>query len=171
MKKILVIGSPGSGKSTLSRKLSEAFNLPCIYLDRLFWKPNWVETPKEEFDVLLQNELNKDCWIIDGNYSRTLPLRLKYADTVIWLNYPRIVCVWRVFWRHGKTRPDMTEECIEKRDKEFFEFLKYIWDFPKNNKKEIQELLSKTNAKIIIIHNNKELKDFINKISAVGEPG
>lgn len=171
MKKILVIGSPGSGKSTLSRKLSETFNLPCIYLDRLFWKPNWVETPKEEFDVLLQNELNKDCWIIDGNYSRTLPLRLKYADTVIWLNYPRIVCVWRVFWRHGKTRPDMTEECIEKRDKEFFEFLKYIWDFPKNNKKEIQELLSKTNAKIIIIHNNKELKDFINKISAVGEPG
>lgn len=122
MKKIIVIGSPGSGKSTLARKLSKKLDIPCIYLDRLFWKPNWGKTPKKEFDKLLQNELEKESWIIDGNYNRTLPMRLKYADTVIWLDYPRIICVWRVWWRHGKKRVDMTDGCEEKRDKEFFEF-------------------------------------------------
>jgi len=169
MQKILVIGSPGSGKSTLARKISEILNLPCVYLDRLFWKPNWIETSKEEFDILLINELKKDCWIIDGNYNRTLPLRLKYADTVIWLDYPRTICVWRVFWRHGKIRPDMTEECGEKRNKEFFEFLKYIWNFPKNYRHDIKELLSQVDADVIIIRNNKELKKFESRISTIGE--
>lgn len=160
MKRILIIGSPGSGKSTLARKLSHCLNLPCIYLDRIFWKPNWIKTPKDEFDILLKNELEKDCWIIDGNYNRTLPLRLKYADTVIWLDIPRIICLWRVFWRHGKTRPDMTENCEEKRDKEFFEFLKYIWNFPAENKVAIENILSEYNGNVIIIRNNRELKKF-----------
>ena len=160
MKRILVIGSPGSGKSTLSRKLSERLNIPCIHLDRLFWKPNWISTPKEEFDKLIQLELEKDSWIIDGNYKRTLNMRLKYADTVIWLDYPRIICIWRVWFRHGKTRPDMTENCEEKRDKEFFEFLKYIWNFKKEQNEIIQNMLSKNNIKTIIIHNDRQLKEF-----------
>ena len=160
MKRILIIGSPGSGKSTLARKMSHSLNLPCIYLDRIFWKPNWIKTPKDEFDILLKNELEKDCWIIDGNYNRTLPLRLKYADAVIWLDMQRFICLWRVFWRHGKTRPDMTENCEEKRDKEFFEFLKYIWKFPKENRNAIEHLLSEYNGNVIIIRNNRELKKF-----------
>lgn len=160
MKRILIIGSPGSGKSTLARKLSHGLNLPSIHLDKLFWQPNWIKTPKDEFDILLKNELEKDCWIIDGNYNRTLPLRLKYADTVIWLDLPRIICLWRVFWRHGKTRPDMTENCEEKRDKEFFEFLKYIWTFPAENKAAIEQLLSEYKGNVILIRNNRELKKF-----------
>ena len=158
MKRILIIGSPGSGKSTLARRMSEKLDIPCVYLDRLFWKPNWVETPKEEFDMLVRAELEKESWIIDGNYKRTLSMRLNYADTVIWLDYPSIICIWRVWWRHGKIRPDMTENCEEKRDKEFFEFLKYIWNFKKEQKGEIEKDLAKSDAEIIIVHNKKEFK-------------
>ena len=159
MKRILIIGSPGSGKSTLAGRISAKLDIPCVYLDRIFWKPNWIETPKEEFDRLVQIELEKESWIIDGNYKRTLSHRLKYADTVIWLDYPRLICVWRVWWRHGKKRPDMTEGCEEKRDKEFFEFLKYIWDFSKEQKETIEKELSATDAEIIIVHNKKELRN------------
>ena len=165
MKRILIIGSPGSGKSTLARKLSEKLGLPCVYLDRLFWKPYWTQTPQDEFDVILKEELEKDCWIIDGNYKRTLEMRLKYADTVIWLDYPRIICIWRVWNRQGKARPDMTENCIEKRDRAFFEFLKYVWTFKNQQNRKIEELLRNSNVKTIVIHNNKELKNFIESIN------
>ena len=164
MKRILIIGSPGSGKSTLARKLSEKLGIPCVYLDRLFWKADWVQTPRDEFDKILKEELEKDCWIIDGNYKRTLEMRLKYADTVIWLDYPRIICLWRVWNRQGKPRPDMTENCIEKKDQAFFEFLKYIWTFKKEQNNKIETFLQKSNAKIMIIHNNKELRKFIDTL-------
>ncbi|MBQ5783054.1 MAG: AAA family ATPase, partial [Oscillospiraceae bacterium] len=86
MKKILIIGSPGSGKSTLSVKLSQKMNIPCVHLDKLWWKEDWVHVSREEFDVLLQTELEKDSWIMDGNFNRTLHHRLEYADTVIWMD-------------------------------------------------------------------------------------
>lgn len=165
MKRILIIGSPGSGKSTLARRLSQKLNLPCIHLDRLFWKPNWVQTPKDEFDALVVKELEKDNWIIDGNYKRTLPLRLQYADTVIWLDYPRVVCLWRAFWRQGKPRPDMTENCIEKRDKDFFEFLLYIWNFSKEQNGKMKEMLAQSNAEIIVVRSKKDLKELENRFN------
>ena len=164
MKRILIIGSPGSGKSTLTRILSQKLGLPCVYLDRLFWKPGWIQAPQDEFDSALKRELEKESWIIDGNYKRTLEMRLKYADTVVWLDYPRIVCVWRVWKRHGKPRPDMTENCIEKTNKEFFDFLKYIWTLKKEQSKKIEELLHNSKADIFVIRNNKELKQFIKNI-------
>lgn len=167
MQRILIIGSPGSGKSTLARKLAEILDLPCIHLDRLWWKPNWVQSSKDEFDTLLQTELEKECWIIEGNYSRTMQHRLKYADTVIWLDYPTIICLWRAFWRQGKKRPDMPENCIEKMNKDFFDFLIYIYNFKKNNYSRIKQLLENSNTDIVIIKNNKQLKYFENKIDNI----
>lgn len=168
MQRILIIGSPGSGKSTLARYIAEKLDIPCVYLDMLFWNDNWRQTPRDEFDLLIRNELEKESWIIDGNYARTLPLRIKYADTVIWLKYPRIVCMWRAFLRQGRKRPDLPETCVEKRDKEFFEFLGYIWNFPKENDENIQKLLSESKADIFVIRNNKQLKDFKDKIERIG---
>ena len=112
MKRILIIGSSGSGKSTLSRTLKEKLQLPVVHLDQLFWRAGWEHVTREEFDALLQTELEKDAWILDGNFDRTLPVRLTYADTVIFFDLPRLVCLWRVFKRvrtfRGRTRPDMT---------------------------------------------------------------
>ncbi len=161
MHKILVIGSPGSGKSTLSFRLSERLNIPIVHLDKLFWKEGWVERSKEEFDRLLMAELEKESWIIDGNYGRTIDLRLKYVDTVIFFDYNRFVCLWRIVKRVvtnlGKVRADMAKGCPERFD---WEFLKYVWEFPDKQRNKILNLLS-TNSRIrvIIVNSRKKFEE------------
>lgn len=167
MKKILVIGCPGSGKTTFALKLSEKLNIPCVHLDKLFWKSGWVECSRQEFDYLLDEELKNEYWIMDGNYSRTLTRRLEFADTVIYFDYPRVLCIFRVLKRviknYGSTRMDMAENCPERFD---FEFIKYIWNFNKINRKVIFESLDRfENIKIFIVRNKSEfnkLKEHFN---------
>ena len=77
MERIMIIGCGGAGKSTLARQLGEKLNLPVVHLDKLFWHPGWVESEKAEIDEKILREMQKDQWIIDGNYTRTLPQRLK----------------------------------------------------------------------------------------------
>ena len=74
-KRILIIGCGGAGKSTLARQLGKKLNLPVVHLDKIWWLPNWQNRTKEEFDILLKEELTKPCWIIDGNYQRTFEQR------------------------------------------------------------------------------------------------
>lgn len=79
-KKILIVGCGGAGKSTLAVEMGNKFKLPVVHLDKLYWLPNWEIRPSEEFDSLLEDQLKKDEWIVDGNYDRTFELRLRYAD-------------------------------------------------------------------------------------------
>ena len=127
MNRVLIIGSPGAGKSTLSHRLAELGELPLHHLDRMFWLPGWVERDREEGRSHLRDVLAQDRWIIDGNYGSSLPLRLERADTVIWLDYPTWLCLYRALkrWRsyRGRTRPDMTEGCPERLDLEFFHYI------------------------------------------------
>ena len=150
MKKVLFIGCPGSGKSTMS--LHEITGLDVVHLDRLWWNPGWQETSREEFDRQLRAELEKSQWIMDGNFSRTLPERLKYSDTVVFLDYPRRVCLWGVIKRvarsYGKTRPDMGEGCPERFDPSF---LCYVWNFRKKNEKHYLEMLNEQKGQEIVI--------------------
>ena len=160
MKRIIVIGSPGSGKTTFSVKLSEILKLPLVHLDKLFWQEGWKERSKEEFDVLLDEALKEDQWIIDGNYSRTLTKRLERADTVVFFDLPPRICFFRVIKRvlknRGKTRPDMGDGCPERFDREF---LKYVLNFRKNNRDKLLNRLEECKEKrVIIIKNNAELK-------------
>ncbi len=130
MKKILVIGCCGAGKSTFSKQLSDQLGLPIIHLDKVYWKPNWVETPKEEFEKKVAELIQRDSYVMDGNYSSTLAIRLKEADTLVYLDYPIWLCFWRVIKRiikhHGTTRPDMAAGCHEHFD---FSFLHYVIAF------------------------------------------
>ena len=130
MHRVLVIGSPGAGKSTLSHALARRTGLPLHHLDRMFWLPGWVERDRDEGRAELANVLAQDCWIIDGNYGSTLPLRIACADTVVWLDYPTALCLGRAlrrWWMYrGHSRPDMTEGCPERLDGEF---LLYILNF------------------------------------------
>src|SRR5699024_1821495 len=99
MKKIILIGSGGAGKSTLARQLGAALQIEVIHLDALFWKPNWTPVQREK-QVEIQKELvNKEEWIIDGNYGGTIDIRLQAADTIIFLDIPRTICVYRAFKR------------------------------------------------------------------------
>jgi adenylate kinase family enzyme len=166
MKKIVIIGSGGSGKSTFARKLGEKLKRNVYHLDVLFWKPNWVGVPKDE-QRKVQNELVKEEeWIIDGNYGGTMEIRLNAADTIIFLDISRTVCVYRAFKRmvqyRNSTRPDMGEGCKEKFDLEFF---KWIWQFPTKSKPKILEQLEgvSNDKQIIILKSPKEVKDFLHR--------
>lgn len=104
MKKIILIGSGGSGKSTLARQLGNKLNIKVHHLDALFWKPNWEGVPREE-QIAVQNNLIKDeKWIIDGNYGGTMDIRLNAADTIIFLDIHRTICIYRAFKRIVKYR-------------------------------------------------------------------
>ncbi|HJF66676.1 MAG TPA: DNA topology modulation protein [Staphylococcus kloosii] len=159
MQKIIVIGSSGSGKSTFSRKLSRAMNIPVYHLDALFWKPNWnMRNLAEKIDIQ-EAILKQEKWIIDGNYTDILDDRLKCADTVIFLDLPRIICYYRVFTRLfknlGKTRIDMGSGCKERIS---FTFLTYIWKYPKHKKPFLLYKFSELNGDKNVYHLNK-LKD------------
>lgn len=164
MKKIMIIGCSGSGKTTLGRELSEKLNLPLIHLDKINWKDNWTTIAKREFDELLMQELIKPEWIIDGNYKRTIPTRIKYCDTIVYLDYARITCLYgvikRVILSYGKTRSDMGANCPERFD---LDFMKFIWNFNKNNRRKYYETLSHCNddTEVIILKNRRDVKRFL----------
>lgn len=128
MNKTMVIGvGSGVGKSTFARELGKITGIEVTHLDRLYWKPNWVEAPREEFLAGQKQVIQNKKWIIEGNYSGTFEIREQYADTIIYLERPLYVCLFRVLKRriqyHGKTRNDIGEGCIEKLDWAFLKFI------------------------------------------------
>ncbi|WP_273716549.1 hypothetical protein [Leuconostoc mesenteroides] len=94
MKRVLLIGSGGAGKSTLARKMSKQLNITAFHLDKLLWKPNWQMTPKPEQAIIVNNLVRQDSWIIDGNYNGTLDIRVAAADTIVFLDRSRFVCIY-----------------------------------------------------------------------------
>ncbi len=127
MQRVLVIGSPGAGKSTLSHQLAGRTGLPLFHLDRMHWLPGWVERDRDEGRAELAGVLAQERWIIDGNYGSVLPMRLERADTVVWLDYPTWLCLGRAlkrWWQYrGVARPDMTEGCPERLNLEFLHYI------------------------------------------------
>ena len=107
MRRALVIGCPGAGKSTFARRLRDRTGLPLYYLDRLYWRADRTHLEPDAFDARLNEVLSLDEWIIDGNYTRTLPMRLERCDTVFFLDYPVEVCLEGVAARRGAQREDM----------------------------------------------------------------
>src|SRR5262249_3438078 len=95
MQRVLVIGISGAGKSTFARQLAVSTRLPLIHLDTEFWQPGWKVTERAEWRAKVAKLAERDAWIMDGNYGASLDLRLPRADTVMWFDYPRLVCVWR----------------------------------------------------------------------------
>lgn len=163
MERIVIIGCGGSGKSTLARQLGEKLNLPVVHLDRLFWKPGWQETAAEEFDEKLAAELSRSQWIMDGNFSRTMPQRLAKCDTVIYLDYNRFMCLWGVLLRivrsYGKTRPDMGDGCPERFD---WDFIKWVWGFNRRNREKNYRYLNETpHADTYAFKTRRQLKKFL----------
>ena len=150
MNKVIVIGCPGSGKTTFSEKLHQKTNLPLYYLDAIWHKPDKTHIARSEFDERLHEILNEDFWIIDGNYQRTLETRLQYCDTVFLFDLPVEVCLDGAVSRLGKGRYDIP--WIEKELS--MEFKNQIELFPINQLPKIYELLEKYKGKNVIIFNN-----------------
>ena len=166
MERILIIGCSGSGKSTLARALKDKLGLPVVHLDQLWWQEGWEHVSREEFDKRLDLALSMDRWIIDGNYSRTIQTRLPKCDTIIYLDFSRWACLLgmcqRVLGSWGKVRPDMSAGCPERFD---WEFVKFIWNFNKNNRVLNYTRIAKSkHAKAIILKNRKEKKAFLESL-------
>jgi adenylate kinase family enzyme len=130
MRRVLVIGCSGAGKSTLSRQLSAALQLPLIGLDRHYWKAGWKPMVREEWRERVAALVSAPDWVMDGNFAGTFDLRMPRADTLIWLDFARSVCLRRVLMRvlhdHGRSRADLPEGCPETFDPAF---LWYVWTF------------------------------------------
>ena len=132
MRRVVIVGNAGAGKSMLAREVGQRLNLPIHHLDALFWKPGWVESERAAFTAQVDALAAGDRWVTEGNYSRTFPARFRRADTVVWVDLPRTICTRRIFarafeWR-GRTRPDMAPNCPEELPD--LKFLRYIWTFP-----------------------------------------
>ena len=164
MQRILIIGCSGGGKSTLSRTLSARLALPVIHLDVLFWKPGWVESTYDEFRPKVAAVAATDRWIIDGNFSQTFDIRMPRADTIIWIDQPRWLCLWRAFWRttsqFGHNRPDLAPGCPEKYD---WEFYKFIWNYPRDNIPKIEQGIAQFggHAEFFRLRSDREIKNFL----------
>ena len=172
MKRILIIGGNGSGKTTLARALSSKLGLPLIHLDKLYWRDDWQHASDEELSAAIQTELEKDEWIIDGNMKRFLRQRLKYCDTVIYLDFPSVVCAWGVLKRivrsHNKSRPDMGGNCVEKLDRRSYEFIKSIFAFNRRNCGDFYKWIAEAeNAELIVLKNRRQVKRFLKNIGDV----
>ena len=152
MKRVIVIGCPGSGKSTVSRALHNKTGIPLYHLDMMYWNADKTTVEKSVFLERLSAVLETDEWIIDGNYGSTMELRMAACDTVIFLDYPLDVCLDGIKERRGKPRSDMpwieTEE-----DAEFIEFIR---NYNEQQKPKVLELFKKYSDKSIIILESRE---------------
>jgi len=161
----MVIGTGGAGKSTLARRLGDITGLPVIHLDREHWQPGWVEPPRDEWATKVNELAARDRWVMDGNYGGTMGARIQRADTVVFLDFPRLLCIYRALKRRvvyrNRQRPDMTPGCDEKID---FKFLKWIWDYNRTRRPGILQMLTEAEEDgktVVILRGRKEVERWV----------
>lgn len=162
MKKIIIIGCPGSGKSTFAKKLNNVLNYKLYHLDLIWNKPDKTTISREEFDQKLSEIFEEEKWIMDGNYQRTLERRLIECDTMFLLDYPMKICLSGATTRVGITRDDMP--WVEEKLND--EFKQKILDFSQTKLPEIYDLIDKyKNSKNIIIFKTRdEAEKYLNSL-------
>jgi adenylate kinase family enzyme len=143
MERILVMGSPGSGKSTFARRLSHITDIPVVSLNALYWKPGWKPSEAAEFEERVTEAIRRPHWIIDGDYTRWAgDIRRSAADAVIWFDLPRRTCVVgitiRIATGYGRVRPEMAEGCPERINGEF---IRYVWTYRREQRPKLLQYL------------------------------
>lgn len=164
MRRVAVIGCSGSGKSVLAQELGRITGLPVIHLDQAYWQPGWVTTPRDKWREMQREFVSGREWIIDGNYGGTMEMRLRAADTVVFLDYSRLACLRGVIqrylmYRRGR-RPDMADGNDERLS---FEFLKWIWRYPTNDRPTVMQRLWSLppTTRIVRLRNREEARLFL----------
>ena len=161
MHKVIIIGCPGSGKSYFARLLRDKTKLPLYYLDQLHWNPDRTTVEEDIFLNSLNEILNKDEWIIDGNYKSTMELRMEYCDTIFFLDFDTETCLNGALERRGTKREDLP--WIEDKNDIDEEFLDVIKNYNKIQRPRVLELLDKYNKKDIHIFKNRdEANEYLN---------
>jgi adenylate kinase family enzyme len=170
MRRVVILGTAGTGKSTLARRLGERLRIPVIHLDALNWEPGWKALPAEEFRSRLAEALTGDAWITDGNYAiLTFDLRMPRADLVIWVERPALHCAWRVFRRAVRSQfsaaEDLAPGCKEHLGK-LFDRLWFIANFNRINRPRIEtaRMTYGLNVPVIVLHGDDEIAAFLSNL-------
>lgn len=163
MKKVIVIGCPGSGKSTFAKALHEETGIPLFHLDMMYWNADRTIVEKPVFRQRLSEAMTQEEWIIDGNYGSTMEIRLQACDTVFFLDYPVEVCLEGVRARRGKTRSDMP--WVETENEEDTEFLEFIRSYNAESRPVVLELLKKyADKKVYVFESRSEANAFLERV-------
>jgi adenylate kinase family enzyme len=163
MQRVLVIGPGGAGKTTVASILAERLGLPLIHLDALYWHPGWTPTPPDEWQRVVESLIAQPRWVMDGNYGGTLDIRLAACDTVIFLDLPRHVSLWRILKRRvrylRRVRPDIAPGCPEQLT---WEFVRWVWTYPKRRRGKILERLRALQGRqVVILSSSREVRHFL----------
>lgn len=167
MNRIMIIGGPGAGKSTLATALSSKLGLPVIHMDRIFWQSGWTPRPREEMLRLSQAAAAQRDWIIDGNYASTWDRRAERADLILCLDLPRHVrmagILWRILSGYGKVRPDMAEGCPEQAD---WDFLKWSWNYDRDSRPKMRDFAEGwgRTRRVEFLTSRAEVQKFLNRL-------
>lgn len=161
--KIFICGISGSGKTTLAKNISKKYGHTPIFMDEHFWQENWTQRPLVEFVEKLDDLTSGQRWVLEGATGTVIERYAPKADLVIWLNFNRYFAIYRVIkrtlsFRGRKTREEMADGCTEKID---FEFLKWIWNYPKNKNHKILKYFEERNVNFYEIKNPRGLKRFL----------
>ena len=159
--RVVVLGSGGAGKTWLANELGRRTGLPVVHLDRIFWSPGWVERDTEEAKRDLRAAVLEDEWILDGNFLNRLGAeRLERADTVVFLDVPRLTCLRRAIWRaiRRERRGDLPDGCPESWDSAFY---RWIWHYPRNDRPQVLALLDGLDADVHRLRSRAEIDRFL----------
>jgi adenylate kinase family enzyme len=163
----MIVGQPGSGKSSLARSLGQITALPVIHIDRIHWLPGWVERSRDEKTRLCLEAESGEQWIFEGGHSLTWPSRLARADLLIWLDRPALLRLWRVLTRAvtglGRTRPDMADGCPE-RLRSLPAFARYIWVGRSSQRAKIGRLAATAECPVVLLRSDGEVATFVSQV-------
>lgn len=167
-KRILILGPSGAGKSMLARQIGERLGLPVVHLDAINWNPGWVQTETAQFRERVAEAASGDRWVMDGNYTAHLDLRLPRAEAVIWLDLPRHVyfprAVWRSIRNYGQSRDDVGPGCPERFDLSFFK--DWVWTYPTRSRARHAQIMANLPGEIrgIVLRSRAEVTKFANNL-------
>jgi len=169
MRRIMLVGCGGAGKSRLARLLGQKLALPVIHLDVHFWRPGWQAPEHEAWRAQLSALVAGSNWVMEGNYINTFDIRMPRADSLVWLDYPRTTCMRRVLMRtlkgYGRTRPDLAPECPERFDREF---LSFVWNFQRTQNPRIVAGIDQFGGHLHVtrLGTDHEVEDFLARLKA-----
>ena len=169
MRRVLVVGAGGAGKSTFAVRLGQRTGLPVVHLDREYWQPGWIKPGQADWDATVQRLIAQDRWILDGNFGGTLERRLAACDTVVFLDLPPHLCLWRVLkrrLRHGaRSRADMAPGCNERLS---LDFLCWIWSYPSRRRPALLRRLRqlRSGQRAVVLRSDAEVERFLATLDA-----